>query len=176
SRPRPGLISLIGYADGTTDLKVWRAEDDQALDRIRFVRQNGTPLIEDGAPHAYVRDWLLGNWSGSAQGQLRALRSGVCLQTEGSSRFLIYAYFTTATPSAMARVFQAYRCQIAMHLDMNAPELTYAAVYGPSDGGAGVRAEHLNRAMAGSDPNARQGQLKFATVTDNRDFFSVLRR
>ena len=176
SRPRPGLISLIGYADGSTDLRVWRAEDDQALDRIRFVRQNGTPLIENGVPHAYVRDWLLGNWSGSAQGQLRALRSGICVQGEGANRFLIYAYFTTATPSAMARVFQAYQCKTAMHLDMNAPELTYAAVYGPSDGGVGVRAEHLNRAMAGSDPNARQGQLKFATVTDNRDFFSVLRR
>lgn len=176
SRPRPGLISLIGYADGSTDLKVWRAEDDQTLDRIRFVRQNGTPLIEDGVPHPYVRDWLLGNWSGSAQGQLRALRSGVCLQGEGANRFLIYAYFTTATPSAMARVFQAYQCRTAMHLDMNAPELTYAAVYGPSDVGVGVRAEHLNRAMAGSDPNPRQGQLKFATVTDNRDFFSVLRR
>jgi len=176
SRPRPGLISLVGYAGGATDLKVWRAEDDQSLDRIRFVRQNGAPLIEGGVPHPYVRDWLLGNWSGSAQGQLRALRSGLCLQGEGTNRFLIYAYFTTATPSAMARVFQAYQCQIAMHLDMNAPELTYAAVYGPSDVGVGVRAEHLNRAMAGSDPNARQGQLKFATVSDNRDFFSVLRR
>jgi hypothetical protein len=176
SRPWPGVMSLIGFADGTTDLRLWRAEDEKHLDRIRFVRQNGAPLIDDGVPHPYVRDWLLGNWSGSAQGQLRALRSGVCLQGEGGSRHLIYAYFTTATPSAMARVFQAYRCQTAMHLDMNAPELTYAAVYGPSESGVGVRAEHLNRAMANSDPNPKQGQLKFATVSDNRDFFSVLRR
>ncbi len=176
SRPNPGLISLIGYTDGVTELRSWRPEDDALLDRIRFVRQNGTPIIEDGAPHPYIRDWLLGNWSGSAQGALRALRTGLCMQGEGPTRHLIYAYFTTATPSAMARVFQAYRCQTAMHLDMNAPELTYAAVYGPSDNGVGVRAEHLNRGMAGADPNPKQGQLKFATVTDNRDFFAVLRR
>jgi len=157
-------------------MRLWRPEDDQLLDRIRFVRQNGAPLIEAGAPHPFVRDWLLGNWSGSAQGALRALRSGLCLQVDGQKRHLIYAYFTTATPSAMARVFQAYHCQTAMHLDMNAPELTYAALYGPVVGGVGVRAEHLNRAMAGADPNPRQGQLKFATATDNRDFFAVLRR
>lgn len=176
SRPHPGLISLIGFADGKTEMRVWQRQDDQMLDRIRFVRQNGTPIIEEGSPHPYVRDWLLGNWSGSAQGALRALRSGLCLQIDGQRQHLIYAYFTTATPSAMARVFQAYGCQTAMHLDMNAPELTYAALYGPAEGGAGVRAEHLNRAMAGSDPNSRLGQLKFATVTDNRDFFAVLRR
>ena len=61
--------------------------------------------------------------------KLRTLRAGACLQETGGKRFLIYGYFSTATPSAMARVFQAYGCRYAMLLDMNALEHTYLALY-----------------------------------------------
>jgi hypothetical protein len=48
------------------------------------------------------------------------MRSGLALQINQGKRFLIYAVFSDATPSAMARIFQAYRCDYAMLLDMNA--------------------------------------------------------
>ena len=56
------------------------------LARIRYARQNGVPLVEPDpatgapAPGALVAKWGPGNWSGSAGGELRALRAGACLQ------------------------------------------------------------------------------------------------
>jgi hypothetical protein len=58
------------------------------------------------------------------------VRGGVCSQSSDSRQFLVYAYFSSATPSAMARVFQGYQCRYAMQLDMNALEHTYLALYG----------------------------------------------
>jgi hypothetical protein len=129
-----------------------------------------------------VRSWGLGNWSGALvirtdpQGtqtrgaELRSVRAGACLQRSAGHRFLVYAYFSAATPSAMARVFQAYGCDYAMLLDMNSPELTYAALVGRE----GLAVEHLNQAMAESDPG--RGVYRFLNANDNRDFFAVLRR
>jgi hypothetical protein len=76
-----------------------------------------------------VSRWGEGNWSGSAGENLRTLRAGAALQEVQGKRFLVYAVFTSATPSAMARVLQAYRCSYAMLLDMNALEHTYLALY-----------------------------------------------
>jgi len=87
-----------------------------------------------------------GNWSGSAQGQLRTLRAGACLLDRASKRYLVYGYFSTATPPTMARVFQAYGCRYAMHLDMNALEHTYLALY--SRQGPRIAVEHLVRGMS----------------------------
>jgi hypothetical protein len=175
SRPQPGQVGLIGWVDGAVELRVWTVADEAREDQLLFLRQNGVPLIEDGQPHRLVRDWGRGNWSGSAKGQLRSLRAGLCVHVHEGRRWLIYAVFTAATPSAMARVFQAQGCATAMHLDMNAPELTYAAIHRPGPAG-GVRAEPLWQAMANVDPNPSAGHFKFATVNDNRDFFALYRR
>ncbi|MFC3117499.1 hypothetical protein ACFOHS_01050 [Jhaorihella thermophila] len=72
-----------------------------------------------------------GNWSGSAKAELRTLRAGACMARSAGTTWLIYGYFSTATPSAMARTFQAYGCDYAMLLDMNALEHTYLALYVP---------------------------------------------
>ena len=70
--------------------------------------KTASPLIENGVPGDRVTSWGGGNWSGSAEAQLRTLRAGACLRRiEGRPPLLIYAYFSTATPSGMARTFQA---------------------------------------------------------------------
>jgi hypothetical protein len=75
----------------------------------------------------------------------------------------------------MARAFQAYRCHYAMHLDMNAPELTYLALY--VHRGAEVAVEHLVQSMAGFDKKSDGGLApKFIGFPDNRDFFYLTRR
>ena len=61
-------------------------------------------------------------------------------------RFLIYGYFSSATPSSMARVFQAYACRYAMLLDMNALEHTYLAVYHLQD--SLLQTQHLIDGMS----------------------------
>ena len=135
SKLQPGLSTLFVLVDGRLEMKTWTREDDALLEQVRFARQNGVPIVETdpatGAPRpgALVAQWGLGNWSGSQDKKFRTLRAGACLQQAPGTRYLIYGYFSSATPSAMARVFQAYDCRYAMLLDMNALEHTYLALY-----------------------------------------------
>src|SRR4029077_5259249 len=126
-------------------------------------------------PGTLVTKWGPGNWSGSAEVELRTLRAGACLQSAGDKQFVIYGYFSTATPSGMAQVFQAYDCQYAMLLDINALEHTYLAVY--ERRGDKVVVEHLVAGMAEIDKTAG-GQMipRFLGFPDNRDFFTLVRR
>jgi hypothetical protein len=181
----PGLATLIVFRDGNVEMRTWSKEDDALLPKIRHARQNGLPLLEpDGmtgapVPGEFVRHWAAGNWSGSAENaELRTLRAGACLQQVQSNRFLLYGYFSDATPSAMARVFQAYRCSYAMHLDMNALEHTYLALYERRDGK--VIVDHLIDEMGQVDKKGRgrNGALlpRFLGFPDDRDFFYFVRR
>ncbi len=176
-----GLATLYVLDDGTVAMKTWTEGDNAELPRIKFARQNGVPLIEyesatnTSSPGSLVARWGPGNWSGSAEEELRSLRAGACLQETATRRFLVYGYFSTATPSAMARVFQAYRCRYAMHLDMNALELTYLALYRHQ--GDQLHVEYLVPGMAGSEKQTERGPLlRFLLYPDNRDFFYLVPR
>jgi hypothetical protein len=181
SKLQPGLATVLVMKDGTVDIRTWQSEDNKQLPQVRYARQNGVPLIEYNAsrrmsePGDLVNLWGPGNWSGSANEDLRSLRAGLCLQENAHGRFLIYAYFSAATPSAMARVFQAYQCRYAMHLDMNALEHTYFAAY-VHRGDARV-VEHLVSGMEEVDRTIK-GQFapRFLSFPDDRDFFYVTRK
>lgn len=184
SRLQPNLATLYVTLEGEIAMKTWEAADEALIPRLAFARQNGLPLVqrdpETGAvlPGERVVQWGGGNWSGSAEAQLRTLRAGACLRRAGGRQFLIYAYFSSVTPSGMARTFQAYDCDYAMLLDMNSPELAYLAVYRPNEAGDGLEPMHLARPMAGSDPAGRGGVRipRFVGFADNRDFLYLLRR
>jgi len=162
-------------------LETWTEQDDADLPRIRYARQNGVPILERDAdslrtvPGSRVRDWGPGNWPGSADKKLRTLRAGLCLQESQGKQFLVYGYFSSATPASMARVFQACGCRYAMLLDMNALEHTYMAVYRME--GSRLLTQHLIDGMGVVD-GSRDGQPlpRFVSVADNRDFFYLLRR
>ncbi|MDZ7709869.1 MAG: hypothetical protein U5K36_07220 [Roseovarius sp.] len=176
SKLHPGLSTLFVLDDGSVHMRKWREEDRALLPRVRFARQNGVPLINDGVPGDQVTSWLGGNWSGSAEAELRTLRGGACMKTVAGRKFLIYAYFSTATPSAMARTFQAYGCDHAMLLDMNSQEHTYMALYVKEDGT--LRPQHLVEGMAAIDSRERDGTPipRFVGFADNRDFVYLLRK
>jgi hypothetical protein len=176
SRLWPTLATLYVLDDGTVGMRSWTEADDAALmPRLVYARQNGVPLIENGVPGDRVTSWGGGNWSGSAEANLRTLRAGACLREVGGRQFLIYAYFSSATPSGMARTFQAYRCDYAMLLDMNSQELTYMALY--IHGDDAIETRHLVAGMAQADPRGRDGAIpRFVSAPDNRDFFFLLRR
>lgn len=181
SKLQPGLATLVVRDDGWMEMKTWTAQDNAYLARIKHARQNGVPLIEFDAttqssvPGPLVGQWGPGNWSGSQDKQLRALRAGACVQEQQGQRFLLYAYFSSATPSAMVRVFQAYRCRYAMLLDMNALEHTYLAVYRRQ--GEKLLVQHLIQGMSALDKSeAGQYVPRFLGYADNRDFFYVMRR
>jgi hypothetical protein len=174
SRLWPNLATLYVTDTGEVGMRTWTEEDAGMLGDLVFARQNGVPLIEDGVPGSRVTSWGGGNWSGSAEAQLRTLRAGACLRTIGDRPFLIYAYFSTATPSGMARTFQAYQCDYAMLLDMNSQELTYLAVYTRDEDE--IETRHLVSGMAESDPRGSSGTIpRFIAAPDNRDFFYLVR-
>jgi hypothetical protein len=176
SKLQPDLATLFVDDDGTVGMKTWSTGDDAGLSRIRYARQNGVPLIEydeasrQSAPGALIASWGPGNWSGSSDERLRTLRAGACLLVSGASRYLVYGYFSTATPSAMARVFQAYGCRYAMHLDMNALEHTYFAIY--THEGGRIAVQHLIEGMAEVDRKGGDSLApRFLSFPDDRDFF-----
>jgi hypothetical protein len=180
SKLQRGLATVLVFDDGRVDLVTWTEANEALLPRIRHARQNGVAILEPApgsrrtVPGSRVRDWGAGNWSGSADRKLRTLRAGLCLQESQGKAFLVYGYFSSATPSSMARVFQASGCRYAMLLDMNALEHTYMAVYRTQ--GSRRVTEHLIDGMGVVD-GSRDGQPlpRFVSVADNRDFFYLLR-
>ena len=156
------------------------AGDDAELPAVRYARQNGVasssviPAPARPVPGALVNSWGPGNWSGSADEKLRTLRAGPACRSAPAGRFLVYGYFSSATPSAMARVFQAYGCRYAMLLDMNALEHTYMALYRTQ--GARRVAQHLIEGMGCVDGSpGRPAVPRFLGFADDRDFFYLLR-
>ena len=184
SRLWPGLSTIYVTNDGSFGMTTWTEElNEEMLPHLRFARQNGVPLINpdpetgEGVPGDRVTQWGAGNWSGSADAQLRTLRAGACLRDVEGRQFLIYAYFSTATPSAMARTFQAYGCDYAMLMDMNSQEHTYMALYPEVEDDDWIEAEHLVPGMSSIDQRSSEGTIpRFVGFADNRDFFYLLRR
>jgi hypothetical protein len=182
SKLQPGLSTIYRLEDGWVDLKTWTEKDSGLLPTVRYARQNGVPIISGFDPAArmsvpgpLVARWGEGNWSGSAGETLRTLRAGAALQEVQGKRFLVYAVFTGATPSAMARVFQAYHCSYAMLLDMNALEHTYLAVYRRN--GPKLYVQHLIKGMEEVDKTVKGQYIpRFLGFADNRDFFYLLRK
>jgi hypothetical protein len=181
SKLQPQLATVFVLDDGSVHMKTWEAADSALLPRIRHARQNGVPLVEfdersqSTVPGRWVNQWGPGNWSGSEDMKLRTLRAAAALQWNGRKQFLIYAVFSDATPSAMARVFQAYRSRYALHLDMNALEHSYLALYHRTESQLFV--EYLIEGMREVDETTSGGTVpRFLGYPDNRDFFFVTRR
>ena len=181
SKLQPGLATILVLQDGSMQMKTWQEEDNKLLPRIKHARQNGVPLVEfdeasqSSAPGQLVARWGPGNWSGSENEKLRTIRGGAAMQENHGKRFLIYTLFSDATPSAMARVFQAYQCRYAMLLDMNALEHTYLAIYRRS--GSQLFLDHLVKGMSEVEKSGPNGPIpRFLGYPDNRDFFYLMRR
>ena len=182
SRLQPGLATVYVLEDGWVDMKTWTGRDNHLLPTIRYARQNGVPIIVEfdqatqmSIPGPLVARWGDGNWSGSANKKLRTMRSGLAFHEFKGRRFLLYAFFWSATPSAMARVFQAYQCRYAMLLDMNALEHTYLAIYKKQ--GSNLYVQHLIRGMSEVDMSVKGKYIpRFLGYSDDRDFFYLTRK
>lgn len=177
---QPGLATAAITREGDLDLLLWPENADGLSSRYVWLRQNCVPIIEgidaQGAsiPGRYVNNWRAGEWSGDQNGEVVTLRSGIAIQEYEGRRFLLFTYFTGASPNAMARIFQAYHCRFAMLLDMNTPSYCYFALYRRDGQGQIADAEYLHKDMAGG--NGKDGSYKFVQKNDTRDFFYVLNR
>ena len=179
---QPGLSTIYVLNDGWSNMKTWTEEDNGFLSKVRYGRQNGVPIIMGydavtrlSIPGPWVGDWGKGNWSGSTDKKLRTMRAGAALQDFNGKRFLIYAFFWSATPSAMARVFQAYQCRYAMLLDMNALVHTYLAIYRRQ--GSNIAVQHLIKGMSEVDISVKGRYIpRFLGYADDRDFFYLTKK
>jgi hypothetical protein len=177
-----GLSTIYVLNDGWADMKTWAEEDSEFVSKVRYARQNGVPIIVGSdpvtrlsIPGPWVADWGKGNWSGSTDKKLRTMRAGAALQEFKGKRFLIYAFFWSATPSAMARVFQAYQCRYAMLLDMNALVHTYLAIYRRQ--GSNISVQHLIKGMSEVDMSVKGRYIpRFLGYADDRDFFYLTKK
>ncbi len=182
SKLQPGLATVYVLDNGWVDMKTWTEHDNDLLPKIRYARQNGVPIIAEfnqathmSVPGPLVARWGDGNWSGSVNKKLQTMRAGLAFQESKGRRFLLYAFFWSATPSVMARVFQAYRCRYAMLLDMNALEHTYMAIYKKQ--GSNLYVQHLIRGMSEVDMSVKGKYIpRFLGYSDDRDFFYLTRK
>ena len=172
----PNLATFITYTNGDVDIKTWTKEDNEKLHLVRDARQNGVPLIENGEPSPLVRQWVPGNWFGSAKAELKTLRTSACILNEDGKRYLMISFFSSHTPNALARVLQSYGCNYAMQFDINGLMLTYAAFFQRDDKG-GFNIEHLYSPMRTEDVRANGLRAPRSIVTPNyKDFFYVIKR
>lgn len=174
---QPGLATVAIDNSGNLTIGTWKEEDNEKLGQIRYARQNGVaiidwdPKLQRVAAGPLVKNWGAGNWSGSIDSRLRSVRAGICLQESAHGKFLIYSYFSGATPESMAKVYLAYGCTYAMHLDMNALEHTYLSLV------SGANSEFLIQDMSVLDKEFEGRKLKrFIDFPDNRDFFYIAPR
>ncbi len=182
STPSEGLATIIIYKNGRVELKRWTAQDNYKLPSIKHIRQNGVPLIhrDENAqgmsiPGKWVKYWGPGNWSGTVDKQLRAPRGGACIIETPQDRYLVYAYFSGATPSAMARVFQSYGCSFALHLDMNSPGQTYASLFMTQGDEHSIDIELLMTEMH-AYMGGNRASPRYFIKPDYKDFFYIIRR
>ncbi len=178
--PSEDLATIIMYWNGGVELKRWTKQDNKKLFLIRHLRQNGVPLIQrdkngKGIPGKLVNQWGAGNWSGTAEAQLRAPRGGACIIETSQDNYLVYAYFSGITPSGMARVFQAYGCNFAMHLDMNSPGQAYASLFTPEDDGSSLDIELLMTDMY-AYMGGNKKSPRYFIKPDYKDFFYIMQK
>jgi len=178
--PSESLATVIMYKDGRVELKRWTKEDNKSLPNIRHIRQNGVPLIHrdengQGIPGKLVKQWSRGNWSGSAKKELRAPRGAACLIETPRKNYLVYAFFSSATPSAMARVFQSYGCSFAIHLDLNSPGQAYGSLFRTQGDGSNINIELLMTTMH-AYMGGNRASPRYFVKPDYKDFFYIMKR
>lgn len=169
----PLLATMIMKKNGDADIIRWPEKEEDQLklrEDIVSARQNGSMVVADGAPGEFVSSWKFGNWSGSAEGLGQSLRAGICIQKKDDKKFLIFMAFTSATPSAMARVMQAYSCQNGMHLDMNAHMYLHNAIYSYQSNDQSFKVEYLHKEMLFPKNLKRH---RFIMDNNQRDFFYI---
>lgn len=170
-----GLATAYLKIDGRFEVDKWPEEKNSQEKLKREViaaRQNGVLLIDNYQVGKYVNNWGQGNWSGSAEGSLKTMRSGICIQEKEQKRFLLFMAFISASPSTMAQTMRAFSCKFAMHLDMNAYMYMHNAIYSYQPE-KGYQVEYLNQHMKYPSNIKRH---RYIMDNNSRDFFYIKRR
>ncbi|MGZ4195810.1 MAG: phosphodiester glycosidase family protein [Solirubrobacteraceae bacterium] len=155
---KPGLATLIGYADGRIDIQTWAGGPDVAPS-VRFARQNLPLIVSGGRPNPNLSDGS--QWGATLGNAVRVWRSGIGVDANGN---VIYAAADNQTVASLAEILIRAGAVRAMELDINSYWVTFIA-YGLRD--AGDPSSLL--------PGMTRGPDRYLSP-DDRDFFAVYLR
>lgn len=155
---KDGQATIIGYADGTVDVRSWTGGPVPGPG-IEFARQNLPLIVENGRLNPALSDGSL--WGATLGNAVRVWRSGVGVDARGN---LIYAAADIQTAQSLAQILQHAGAVRAMELDINY-EWTTFNWYG------GWSAGQPTKLLPGMDRPA----VRYLTP-DDRDFFAVYAR
>jgi hypothetical protein len=125
---RPGLGSVVTYADGTTDVGSWHQEVPAPGSAVVSVRQNLALLIDHG--HAAATTACVTCWGATLGGVLDPARSALGITANGR---LVWAGGEHLTVSGLVDALLAAHVARAVELDIN-PEWVAAYLYGHRGG------------------------------------------
>lgn len=155
---RDGQATLIGYGDGTVDVRTWTGGPDPGPG-VAFARQNLPLIVENGRLNPALGDNSL--WGATLGNAVRVWRSGIGVDAHGN---LIYAAADIQTARSLAQILQRAGAVRAMELDINY-EWTTFNFYGAF--GAQAPAKLL--------PGMSRPATRYL-LPDDRDFFAVYAR
>jgi hypothetical protein len=155
---KPGLATLMGYADGRIDIQSWTGGPDVAPS-IRFARQNLPLIVSGGRPNPNLSDGSA--WGATLGNAVRVWRSAIGVDANGN---LIYAAADNQTVGSLAEILIRAGAVRAMQLDINSYWVTFISY---AQRGAGDPSSLL--------PGMTRGPDRYLSP-DDRDFFAVYLR
>lgn len=155
---KPGLATLIGYANGRVDVVPWSG-GPQVQSGVAFARQNLPLIIDRGQPNPNLSDGP--EWGSTLGNAVRVWRSGIGVDGRGN---LIYAAAPDQTVGSLAQILIHAGAVRAMELDINSYWVTFITYAEPNAG------EPMSLL-----PAMTRGPYRYLSP-DDRDFLAVFLR
>ncbi len=155
---KPGMATLIGYANGRVDVEAWSGGPNVPAG-VQFARQNLPLIVSGGRPNPNLSDGP--QWGATLGNAIRVWRSGVGVDARGN---LIYAAADDQTVGSLAQILIRAGAVRAMELDINSYWVTFISYARPW---AGQPSSLL--------PSMTRGPDRYLSP-DDRDFFAVFLR
>jgi hypothetical protein len=155
---KPGMATIIGYANGRVDVQAWQGGPDVSPG-VQFARQNLALIVENRQPNPNLSDGSL--WGVTVGNAVRVWRSGIGVDARGN---LIYAAADNQTVGSLAQILIRAGAVRAMELDINSYWDSFITYPKPD---AGSPSNLL--------PDMTRSPYRYLTP-DDRDFFAVYAR
>lgn len=155
---RPGMATIVGYADGRVDVQAWSGAPD-VPPGVQFARQNLPLIVENGQPNPNLSDGP--EWGATLGNAVRVWRSGIGVDASGN---LIYAAADNQTVGSLAQILIHAGAVRAMELDINSYWDSFITYAQPN------AAQPSNLL-----PDMTRSAYRYLTP-DDRDFFAVYLR
>jgi hypothetical protein len=113
---KPGLASIVTYADGTTNIAAWHNGVPDRRKKVFSVLQNQSLLIDRGRIASNVNSCVIVCWGDTIQGLMSVPRSGLGIDAKGR---LVWAAGELFSPAGLASTLAGIGAVRAIELDIN---------------------------------------------------------